>query len=280
MNKRLTLFDSQRTKDISNICRKTWAKSEIIFKSIDTGKVLLTTHNKVLLAGSQFVAQRVFDLAQLINLQTYNDALELTYPDDMESGDTTHKVCLFCCGTKGCGSTSSAVREVVYSKRIWPKNDIVPFRYPLIENDLSTELRAKYFGRKEEIDDHVGYYFKAFETAPTLHIRNMNGEDIDETIYQDPPTYVETPEQANDAETFVEMSLQITKDDFREYFKIKGSPSGAEEINSISLLTANYKIKDGIRYYQDILPFTQLNIPNEPLKDETKGIDITYHIYF
>ena len=75
------------------------------------------------------------------------------------------------------------------------------------------------------------------------------------------------------------MSLRITKEDFRDYFKATTGINDAK-VNSLSLCTAWYTEDGGYKYYQDIRPFTQLNIPNESLIDLTKGIDITYHIYF
>ena len=270
MHKHLTLFDSGKSKENINL-NKTWARGEVIFKDIDTGKVLWTLHNKVLIAGSQFVAQKVFNLPEKVHLPTYNESLTL---DRSETHGTNPinvpKVCLFGCGTKGCGIENSQVYPVKYTKRINPSGDLVPFRYQLKQNDLSDELRAKYFGRKET-DARVAYYFKAFETNPIMYMRYVDGTLIDENAYD--------AQNETEAETFVEMSLQITKDDFRDYFRATTSINDAK-INSISLLTAWYTEFDGYKWYQDIIPLTQLNIPNEPLIDLTKGIDITYHIYF
>lgn len=269
-NKHIALFDSQKSKDEANL-NKTWARGEVIFKDLDTGKVLYTLHNKVIIAGSQFVAQKCFDLSELVHLPTYNESLSL---ENSEIHGTTPanvpKVCLFCCGTQGCGTENSQVYPVKYTKRINPEGDLVPFRYQLKDNDLTDELRQIYFGRKV-LEERYAYYFKAFESAPTLHMRYVDGTIIDENLYDS--------QNDTDAETFVEMSLRITKDDFRDYFRATTSINDAK-INSISLLTAWYTQSGGYTWYQDIIPLTQLNIPNEPLIDLTKGIDITYHIYF
>ena len=270
-NKHLTLFDTNKVDDSASIAKKGWARGEVIFKELGTGKVLLTLHNKVIIAGSQMVAQKVFNLPELVHLPTYNESLELensvphgTNPQNIP------KICLFCCGTKGCGSESSQVYPVQYTKRIAPSGDLVPFRYQLAQNDISDELREKYFGRKV-VGDRIAYYFKAFESEPVMYMRYVDGTIIDENLYDS---------QINkDAETFVEMSMQITKEDFRDYFRATTSINDAK-INSISLLFGWYTESAGYRWYQDIIPLTQLNIPNEPLIDLTKGIDITYHIYF
>ena len=269
-NKQLVLFDKNKTSDSANT-NKTWARGEVIFKKLGTDEVLLTVHNKVIIAGSQFVAQKVFNMDELVHLPTYNESLSLD--ESVPHGTTptnVPKCCLFCCGTQGCGTESSQVYPVKYTKRIAPSGDLVPFRYQLKQNDLSDELREKYFGRKE-LTDRYAYYFKAFESDPVMYMRYVDGTAIDENVYDS--------QNETDAETFVEMSLQITKEDFRDYFRATTSINDAK-INSISLLTAWYTESGGYKWYQDIISLTQLNIPNEPLIDLTKGIDITYHIYF
>lgn len=269
-DKHLTFFDSQKSREDVNI-HKTFLRGEVIFKDIDTGEVLLTTHNRVVIAGSQFVAEKCFNLPELVHLPTYNESLSLensvahgTSPANLP------KICLFCCGTQGCGTENSAVYPVRYTKRIAPNGDLVPFRYQLKQNDLTDELRQKYYGRKS-LTDRYAYYFKAFESDPKMYMRFTDGTIIDANLYDS--------QNETDAETFVEMNLRITKDDFRDYFRATTSINDAK-INSISLLTAWYNESSGYRWYQDITPMTQLNIPNEPLIDLTKGIDITYHIYF
>ena len=47
--KRINLFDSTKSKDNANI-NKTWARGEVIFKKLGTDEVLLTLHNKVIIA--------------------------------------------------------------------------------------------------------------------------------------------------------------------------------------------------------------------------------------
>ena len=271
-NKKLALFDLQKTKDNINM-NKSCARGEAIFKDIDTGKVLFTVHNKVIIAGSQFVGQKLFNMEELVHLPTYNESLDLenSLPHASDYVQTrAPKVCLFGCGTKGCGTESSQVYPVKYTGRISPDADLIPFRYQLQENDLSDELRLKYFGRKIT-DNRYAYYFKAFEADPVMYMRYVDGTVIDENVYD---SQIQT-----DAETFVEMSLEITKEDFRDYFRATTDINDAK-INCISLMTAWSIEEDGYRWYQDITPLTQLNIPNEPLIDLTKGIDITYHIYF
>ena len=166
-NKRMNLFDSNKSKETTSVNR-TWARGEVIFKKLGTDEVLLTLHNKVIIAGSQMVASKVFNLPELVHLPTYNESLDLE--NSVAHGTSpanTPKICLFCCGTQGCGTEGSQVYPVKYTKRIAPSGDLVPFRYQLKQNDLSDEMRAKYFGRKETADRYA-YYFKAFESEPKM----------------------------------------------------------------------------------------------------------------
>lgn len=271
-NKHLQLFDFQKSKDTASIGhQKGYRDTEVIFRNIDTKEPILTLHNKVVIAGSQTVAMKCFDLPELVALPTYNQDLSLD--ESVAHGTTpanTPKVCLFCCGTQGCGQENSQVKPVDYTKRIQPDDDIVPFRYQLLANDLTDEERLKYFGRKTTTNRYA-YYFKAFESDPVLYMRYTDGTVIDANLYD---SSNETP-----AETFVEMNFVITKEDYRDYFRATTGINDAR-INSISLCTAWYTTSGGYTWYQDITPFTQLNIPNEPLIDLTKGIDVLYHVYF
>ena len=98
----------------------------------------------------------------------------------------------------------------------------------------------------------------------------IDGTPIDGTVYDSIKT--------TSAETYVELSLKITKEDVRDYFVATVGIDEAK-INSISLCTGYPVEEGGYLYYKDIRPITKLNIPNESLIDITKGIEIIYHIY-
>lgn len=274
-NKMKFLHDSTKYTDRSSILQNFEGKrsgdTEIIFHELGTKKEVGRTHNRVVIAGSQTTAQKHFDLPELIALPTYNQ--DLTLDNSVAHGTTpvnVPKICLFGCGTGGCGTENSQVYPVKYTGRIDPVTELVPFRYQLPQNDLSAEMRQKYFGRKST-SERIAYYFKAFETNPEMFSRFVDGTLIDNTVYESSNT--------SDAEFYVEMNLRITKEDFRDYFRATTGIADAR-INSLSLMTAWYNESGGYKWYQDIIPMTQLNIPNEPLIDLTKGIDIVYHIYY
>ena len=266
-NKKLILFDRNNNKDSANI-----RKTDIIIKVHGTDVVLFRGCNKVIVPGSYYTASKHFGIVPPVKLPTYNTALGLDNITALTNSEEIGAlVTLFAVGTDGCGPESSQVYDVDYTKWIAPES-LVPFRYVYDDNDLSDLERTKYFGRKKiEGTDKIAYYFKAFESNPIMFQQYIDGTPIDSNIYISDNTI--------DVETFVELNLTITKEDCREFFQATTGINDAK-INTISLLTAVPKEINGYTYYQGIRPLTKLNFPNESLIDLTKGIDITYHIYY
>ncbi len=269
---KLYLKDTIETRDKKNIGCKDSAsglKTKIILRDHDTGLELFSGHNKLILPGAEFLAILMFGLADKPITPSYNTKLNLdntvytAYPQD------TNKVCLFCVGTDGCGTENSQVYEEDYRKWIMPAA-MVPFQYLPPTKDLGKSQRTTYFGRKDG-DKFVSYYFKKFDSDPQLIREFTTGTAIDNTIYD----YTGT----NPVQTYVSMSMSITKDDCRDYF-INTTGINDARINTISLCTAWQKTIDEHVYYQDIRPVTKLNFPNEPLIDLRKNIDIVYQVYF
>jgi hypothetical protein len=264
------LHDKVNPKDNSSI----WypgcgiQKTSITVKDDITGEVLFEGHNKVLIAGSSFTACKHFNIAPPIKLPNYNDALSLDQSIST-AAETPERVVLFAVGIDGCGAESSQIFDVDYEN--WTKPvSLVPFRYVPVGKDITLAERDVYFGRKQTTDV-IAYYFKAFEADPVMNQQYIDGTPIDANIYNSSNT--------TDAETFVQLNLKITNSDCREFFKATDGLAAAK-VNTIMLLTAWPKVIDGFTYYQDIQPLTKLNIQNEPLYDETKGLDIIYNIYY
>lgn len=262
-DKRLTLFDSSDITDKASV-----KKTSIEFRIPGTDIVVFRRHNKVILPGAGFTARCHFDIPRNEITPSYNTAMSLEN-SVIESPSSKEKVYLFCTGTDGCGKEGSDVRTENYAKWI-PPESLVPFRYPLTNEDLAGGLREQYFGRKV-IDNRVAYYFKAFETAPVLFQKYVDGTAIDSSVYDSAKT--------DEIETYVELKMKITKDDCRDWF-LQTTGINDARVNTFSLCTAWAKTFDSQVYYQDIRPLTKLNIPNEYLIDLTKGIDITYHVYY
>lgn len=251
-------------------------KTKIEVRDLETHEKLgPDLENKVILPGSGFIARALFDINQNEITPSYNAVLGLDPAPTSESteeatfttADKDHpKVLLFCIGTDGCGSEGSQVYTVPYNGYITPEG-IIPFRYPLVTNDLDGDNKQLYTGRRAD-GDYVAYYFKRFSSGPSLTQQYLDGTPIEADVLS----------VGEEVETYVEMVLTITKEDCREFFI---ATTGIDEarFNSISLCYAYPIVCDGIPYFMDIHPFTRLNIPNEYLIDATKGVEIIYHIY-
>ena len=200
--------------------------------------------------------------------------------------DFSRRVCLFCVGIDGCGIENSRVYKVHNTKWIAPygyakydpgtgiidpniSNCLIPFQYK-----SSAANNPKYFG-KSTVDGMISYYFKGFDTTPKL-IRRYADDSADLETIDD----VWKDERFSDAEIVVQLKMSVDSMDCRDYF---GATTGdnTARINTISLCTAvPYLDGEGNLVYEDIRPYTKFNFSNEPLTDDTKGIDITYYLYY
>lgn len=283
MDKKLVIYDDCNAMDNARVSASSFTafNTSIDIKNLETGEIIFKgLKNKVIIPGSGLIARKLFDIATPEITPSYNTAFGAAMytpesdtppsePDSIATKDD-HKILLFCCGIDGCGSENSQVYPVDYTKWMAPEN-MIPFRYQVGGNDLTKDLRQSYFGRTAiNNGEYYAYYFKRFETDPALIQQFVDGTPVDATIYDSAKT--ET------AESYVELTLRITKEDIRDFFI---ATVGIDEarINSISLCSAYPVEEDGFVYYKEIRPLTKLNIPNEQMIDTTKGIEIIYHIY-
>ena len=207
----------------------------------------------------------------------------------------TRRVCLWCLGIDGCGVEASRVFKVVNTKWIAPYgnyqhyNDgtggnntynsidtaLIPFKYRTVDADLSEAYREHYFGRAQFGNSSVGYFFKGFDEKPAL-IRRYADDSSDLANVSD----VWADARAAEAEVVVQLKMSVSATDCREYFQRQVSINDSK-VNTISLCTAvpYFRNTDKLDYL-DIRPFTKFNFPNEALIDTSKGIDITYYLYY
>ena len=207
------------------------------------------------------------------------------------------RVCLWGVGIDGCGLEASRVFKVHNTKWIAPYgyydyNDgtggdntytettsdltcLIPFKYRTADADLSSTYRKQYFGRAE-VNSAVGYFFKTFDETPTL-IRRYADDSTDLANVDD----VWADKRSSEAEVVVQLKMSISASDCREFFN-RNVGTNDSKVNTISLCTGVPYLAgtDGILTYSDIRPFTRFNFPNEALIDYSKGIDITYYLYY
>lgn len=281
------------------------------FNDVTGEQIWEPLHNKTVIAGAALTMMKLFNLDRnvLDNTPTYDTILGLdegatgtTYPTvavkDVSGNtigsieDESQRIILgFCVGQGGAGLDISDVFEVKYASWITPDN-LVPFRYPLQSADDVDE--TMYKGKKAlslaNGQTRNAYYFKAFSNTPNMvqnyvsHIGTFSDSISAYTIYDNSTT-------ADKAQTYVELHLKITKDDCREFF-IAHNGLENSKINQISLVYGWQKDVEVTKldsvgnmktstysYFQDIRPFSVINIPSEILSDHDKSISIVYTLY-
>lgn len=283
MDKRILAYDFNSCSDKTkvNIIRPGFhsnPRTHIIVKNQETGEILFEGSNKVVGAGGDMVARKLFDISIDTNpivIPSYNTELDIPDPGledpdpeyDTDAREGNPKVLLFAIGTDGCGTENSQIFAVDYNSRIAP-TALVPFRYVMASGDISEELQESYGGRKQD-GDFIAYYFKRFTSGPTLCEQYLDGTPVESNVYETGQEY----------EIYVETVLTVTKDEAREFF-IATSGIDQCKFNTISLLYCYPRKVGGYTYYMDIRPLTKFNMANEPLIDVTKGVEIIYHTYF
>lgn len=273
MNTQRTLFDFNKVDEstrLRNFYDGNGIKdTEIIIKDLK-GNLRFKGRNAIILPGAAYTATQHFEVTPPVTLPNYNNKLGLEQTVNTQP-EAAEKIYLFAMASDGCGPEASQIYPVNYKKWADP-TALIPFKYET-EDILSVD-RAKYFGRKvigSGGDARFAYYFKAFESSPNMVMQYKDGTPIDANIY-------ETSNEL-EVETYVELRLRVTTTDARSFFKATTGIATAN-VNSIMLLRAWPKVVNGITYYQNIQPVTKLNISNESLVDETKGLDIIYHLYY
>lgn len=211
----------------------------------------------------------------------------------------TRRVCLWCVGIDGCGIEASRVFKVHNTKWIAPYgyaryNDgtggnntydnietcLIPFKYRTEDADLSTTYKKQYFGRTQN-NGAIAYFFKTFDEFPKL-IRRYADDSTDLAAVLDTNSGLDVwkDDRASEGEVVVQLKMSVSASDCREYFN-RTVGTNDSKINTISLCTAiPYMNPEGNLEYADIRPFTKFNFPNEALIDYSKGIDITYYLYY
>jgi hypothetical protein len=271
--------------DIANRLASGNVRTRVRMYDHTTGELLEEGSNKISVAGSQINACKQFGIPMIVQFPTYNSRLDLDYsvPDYTVDPENERIVCLWAVGRSGYATTANEILVPKNTDMIKTENDLMPFRYVPIGSDIDPDLRDTYFGRKTlENEGKIAYYFKAFDTKPQLHIRYLDGTQVDETLYDNT--------SSQQVEVYVETRLSVTSRDFRDYIdQVLGWDNAT--FSTISLLTAWYTtelqnpdadIEDQYSYitYQEILPFSKWNFKERDLGDLTSEYDFRYQIYY
>ena len=242
------------------------------------GETVFEAENMIVLGGSLFTLEKVFGINSPLGIRDLRDIFKLPSTDTPITNNKDTYICLFGVGIGGAGESMTDVKDVEYYEDTII--DMVPFRQTDVP--LTAEEAAKYWFKKPitiDIDggqiDKIAYYLKRFETMPEIHVLwrdaegDEDGSEVGENVHETPSTNT-TP-----IETFIELTLKITKKDVREFFNDNGNVE-ATRINSIGLFTGVRN--EGDDDYQQVRLFSKLNINNEILV-LSKDLTISYRIY-
>lgn len=266
------------------------------------GTTLFETENMIVLGGSLFTLEKVFgvdyfskgisstiaDELDIIKMINSNDEYSVSPTDHV----TLSKVCLFGVGVTGAGESITDVYDVNYYERAIGESDVGGATFGLIPirqtaDPLPDTDKEKYWLRTKVYPNDVektAYYMKSFEKEPEIKVLFRNNDEDDGQAlvgngYNRP--WVEEP--TTPIETFIELTLKITKKDIREYFKDLNDTEKTR-INTIGLFTG-VKTQVGtdangqpVYDYRDVRMFSKLNINNEMLTT-SKDLTISYRIY-
>lgn len=240
----------------------------------ELGEKMFDAENQIVLGGALFTLEKLFGVQSPLLVDYLNNFLGVANSgitiSEVYPKDTV--VCLFGVGTGGCGDSMTSVQDVHFYER--EIINMVPLRASL--TPLSSTEQQKYWFRKTLSSGHLAYYLKNFELTPQIKVLWKDGVgDADGSEVQ---SGVHNTTRTDPIETFVELTLKITKDDVREWFQINGNTEQTR-INSIGLFTGiKGTLADGSTDYKQVKLFSKLNISNEMLT-LAKDLTIVYRIY-
>ena len=278
MNKRLIFNELDTKKKINDGPIK---GNRVIIRDAATGKILNEGYNKVIASGSAYIASEHFDFGDnpvpKPATPTYDDTFAKSPNRTIITGNNVpaeptnpKRIYLFAIGTDGCDEFGVQQYEVDYTKWIRP-DSLVPFRFTADPID-DINLHNRYGGVVQFTDQNrYAYYFKTFETDPLWIQRYIGSNDDIKNMYNSA--------SKDPMESYVELKLMVTSAETREWFKYMHGTSNAY-VNTISLIQGWYYNVGGMRYYKDLHPVTKYNFPTESLRESTKGLDITYHVFY
>ena len=238
------------------------------------GQVLFEhEENQVVLGGSLFTLEKIFGITSPLKVDYLNDIKNIANsgPINDEIYPKDNLVCLFGVGIGGCGDSYKSVLDVNFHER--EIFDMVPFR---ISNTLPPDTESQYWFRESRPDGKKAYYLKKFDTKPVIKVlwRDAEGDQDGSEVQEG----VHNTDRKEPIETFVELMLNIDKEDIREYFESVGEIEQAR-INSIGLFTGVLgDVGNGEQDYKQVKMFSKLNIPNEMLTI-VKSFRLSYRIY-
>lgn len=304
MNKKIILHDTQKNEDTCS-----FMKGKVMIKLAGTDKVLFEGFNKVTTMGAELLMRSLFfgatsglpvykTIEQLVsasnpfgsssvnNVKFTSMVYDIGSTSGASVGSSTEAVsgqkCLwFCVGNDGCVSGQNfTVKEVQRNVPIAPTS-YIPF-FTGTQAEARTKAQSGYgLAMKAASNNTYGLFAKQFSQMPSLHI--IDGYDR-EYAYNSTTIggSLGYPNASNpNPQVYVEMKMAVTAEDCRSFFA--AITDNNRIINTISIMAAVPSAVTGVSGIyapRHVRPITKLNFPSESLADDSKGLDITYQIYF
>lgn len=269
------------------------------------GEVVFEEENMTLIGGSIFTLEKLFGVRMNPNIMAVSQLSDVFASDGINGPDVWSRastdnlpaenvVCLFGVGIGGAGNSIGNVKDVKYYQRTL--DSMVPLRMVTDDSELSISEHSKYFCRSES-DGLVSYYLKKFDNVE-IKCKWRDSDDEGEGSNVTSDYYNTSDTVTTPMETFVELTLKITKDDIREYFEIENNGENVElaRVNTVGLFTGiskNLETPIPVEYdtsigttepyyrttdYDQVTCFSALNFDNIMLS-LPKELTIIYRIF-
>lgn len=235
-------------------------------------EIIERQHNKVVAGGAINFLKLMFGATTELSTTTLNELMSIGL-DGSVNPDAQPTVCLFNVGIGGCGASYADVKPTLDQENVVP--NMIPFR--IVDSPDQIIDKNKYWFHKilSENGKHA-YYLKKFEATPSIHCLFKDGVDGNDgtKLSGNPANYTRT----DGIETFVEIMLEITAEDLREYAALYDDPK-YPRFNSIGLCMGKLgTTAEGEPEYKDVTQFSILSFSNEMLHFE-KDLSIIYRVY-
>lgn len=235
------------------------------------GKVVFEEENMLLIGGSIFTLEKLFGVRSSLEVSQLSDVfttMGLNKPSVWNGASSAphpenSTVCLFGVGTGGADESIASIHDVKYYQR--NISGMIPIRHVEDDSILSPSDHDKYFCRSVN-DGMISYYLKKFENV-TIECKWRDSDNEAEGSDVDADYYNTSDNNTTPIETYVQITLKISKDDVREYFEAMDEVENIEKarINTIGLFVGVPKDLD-----------TKINVEYDPATGETKQRTFDY----
>lgn len=302
MNKKIILHDTQNFKECSS-----FLKGRVQIKLAGTDKVLFEGFNKVTLMGAELLMRSLFfnessgtpkykTLESMISTSNPLGSTSIanakftaaTYDIGSTGGSVLtstdsgkdYKCLWFAIGNDGCVSGQNFTVKDVQRNAPIAMTSYIPFFMGDVAG-ARTQAQKGYGLAAKTASSKYGLFAKQFSQMPTLHI--VDGSDNNSYTYNQTgvASSIGYPGTAANPQAYVEMKMAVTAEDCRTFFAAINDTNRI--VNTISILAGQPKAIAGVLNIfapTATRPITKLNFPSESLADDSKGLDITYQIYF